>query len=319
MTQAMVLAAGFGTRLWPLTLDRAKPAVPFLGRPLVRTLVERLIKSGIERIAVNTHYRPESIRNALSDLPVRFSHEPEILGTAGCLAQAIHEGHLRSDAPVLVVNGKLHTTIPFDRVLEVHRASGAAVTMVLKPNLQRAHFREVKVDGGRVVGFGLSRVPESDAPLLFTGIHVIAPRVLVSLSRTFSDTIRDVYPPFIQAGEVFAYVDDDHAWGEFSTVARYIDLHRQAIEAGQSPSVVCVPGATVEPGANVGHAILWENARIEAGATVNNAVLCAGVVVHSGETLEDAVLVRRDLAPDDSRGQVFGSRLRVLVSSGSTS
>ena len=82
----MVLAAGYGTRLWPLTRYQAKPAVPFLGRPLVSHTVDYLIKHGVTDIIVNTHYSPMSIERALEGMSVGLSHGGEILGTGGALA-----------------------------------------------------------------------------------------------------------------------------------------------------------------------------------------------------------------------------------------
>ena len=139
----MVLAAGLGTRLWPLTADRAKPAVPFLGRPLVEGVVALLGEHGIDRAVVNTHYQPlgvEAALDAAADLgvDVAFSHEPDILGTAGCLAEALARGLLSADRPTLVINGKLHTDIDLGAAIEAHVASGAQVTMVLRPNPRRA-------------------------------------------------------------------------------------------------------------------------------------------------------------------------------------
>src|ERR1043166_529583 len=86
--RAMILAAGYGTRLWPLTIDRAKPAIPFMGRPLVGYVAEYLARYGFREIVVNLHHRPESVRAALGDgtrFGVRFHYvnEPTILGT-GC-------------------------------------------------------------------------------------------------------------------------------------------------------------------------------------------------------------------------------------------
>src|ERR687884_1135319 len=91
--RAMILAAGYGTRLWPLTIDRAKPAIPFMGRPLVGYVAEYLARFGCDEIGVNLHHRPESVRAALGDgrrFGVRLEYflEPDILGTSGALDNA---------------------------------------------------------------------------------------------------------------------------------------------------------------------------------------------------------------------------------------
>lgn len=311
--QAMILAAGLGTRLWPLTADRGKPAVPFLGRPLIAGLAEWLLGHGFGPLVVNTHHQPESIERALSEFGgrgVAFSHEVEILGTAGGLALARDRGLLDPRAPVLVVNGKLHTDLDLQAVTAAHRRSGAEVTMVLRPNPEREHFREVKVEGTRVVGFGEGRVPSGPAPLLFTGIHVLSADVLLSLEAHFSDTVADVYPPLIAQGRVHAHLAPEGRWWEFSTLERYFDLQMSAL-GGAGPQVIAAPDVRIHPTARVRRAILWEGVVVEAGAQLDDVVLGAEVTVRAGEVFRGGALVRRDRLGDDPRGTVHGDRVLV--------
>lgn len=315
----MILAAGLGTRLWPLTDDRAKPAVPFLGEPLISRLVRHLGGCGFDDIVVNTHHRADSVQLALQDArarlgaKVRFSHETEILGTAGGIRQALDLGLLEPDRPVVVVNGKLETDLDPRGALATHAATKAAVTMVLMPNRKRAAFREVIVENDRVVGFGQGRQPEGPNPLLFTGMHVLGPEALAMIPRGFSDTVADIYPPFIDARRIAAHIETKARWWEFSTLERYMDLHRQAHELGLGPSVILSPGAHIEPGADVQASILWEGAQVASGASVRGCVLGAGVSIKTGEHVSDAVIVRADAVTEPSRGITWGDRLRVPI------
>lgn len=309
--QAMILAAGLGTRLWPLTADRGKPAVPFLGRPLIAGLAEWLGGHGFDRLVVNTHHQPESIRRALVDLPglrIEFSHEDQILGTAGGLALARDRGLLDPTEAVLVVNGKLHTDLDLAAVQRAHQRSGASVTMVLRPNPAREHFREVLVDGPWVSGFGEGRIPSGPAPLLFTGIHILGPSVLAGLKPRFSDTVADVYPPLIADRRVHAHLAPEGRWWEFSTLRRYFDLQMIGVD---SPQVIAGPDVVIQPGAQVRRAILWEGATIEAGAHLEDVVIGAKVTVRRGEQFRGGALVRRDLLAGDDRGVVHGDRVLV--------
>src|SRR5918912_4433836 len=117
--RAMILAAGYGTRLWPLTADRTKPAIPFLGRPLVGYVAEYLARYGCREVVVNLHHRPESVREALGDgsrfgVRLEYVEEPEILGTSGALdnARALLEGET-----FIVINGKIVTDINLSEAL----------------------------------------------------------------------------------------------------------------------------------------------------------------------------------------------------------
>ena len=136
----MILAAGFCTRLFPLTIDRTKPAIPFLGKPLVGYVAEYVAKFGINDVVVNLHHQPQSVIAALgdgSDFGVSINYtieDPMILGTAGALDNA--RQYLETGT-FLIVNGKIITDIDIAAALETHRQSGAIATMVLKPNARQ--------------------------------------------------------------------------------------------------------------------------------------------------------------------------------------
>src|SRR6266481_2337859 len=112
--KAMILAAGYGERLWPLTADRTKPALPVLGKPLVGYVAEYVAKFGIRDVVVNLHHQPQSVIAALgdgSDFGVSINYtieEPKILGTAGALDNA---RQYLENGTFLIVNGKIITDI----------------------------------------------------------------------------------------------------------------------------------------------------------------------------------------------------------------
>ncbi len=162
--KAMILAAGFGTRLFPLTIDRTKPAIPFLGKPLVGYVAEYVAKFGFKDVVVNLHHQPESVKKALGngdDFGVKIHYtieEPKILGTAGALDNA---RSLLEDETFLIVNGKIITDIDISAALETHRKTGALATMVLIENKKRERFSIVETEGDSVTGFG--DFPENDS------------------------------------------------------------------------------------------------------------------------------------------------------------
>ena len=140
--RAIVLSAGYGTRLWPLTEDRTKPAIPILGKPLVGYVAEYLAGYGIDEIVVNLHHRPESVSRALGDgsrfgVKLHYVEEPEILGTSGALDNT--REFFERDTFV-VVNGKIITNIDLNAALETHRRANAMATLVLLPNTRRERF-----------------------------------------------------------------------------------------------------------------------------------------------------------------------------------
>src|SRR5215510_10821031 len=144
--RAIVLSAGYGTRLWPLTEDRTKPAIPILGKPLVGYVAEYLANYGFNDIVVNLHHRPQSVRDALGNgsmfgVKLHYVEEPEILGTSGGMDNA---RELLEDETFIVINGKIITDINLSLALEKHRNSGALATLVLLPNTKRERFSVVE-------------------------------------------------------------------------------------------------------------------------------------------------------------------------------
>lgn len=328
----MILAAGYGTRLWPLTIDRTKPAIPFMGRPLIGYVAEYLARYGFDDIVVNLHHQPESVRSALgdgADYGVRFHYveEPVILGTSGAVGNA--RGLLDGDAFV-VINGKLATDIDLREALETHRRTGALATLVLRPNPARERYSTVEVADGLVAGFG--GFPPSDnagdvgsaddvgnagevggVPLMFTGIQVLDPRVFEYIPPgVFSHSVTDVYVPAIERGDRVAAHVSGGSWYELSTVRRYLETS-VALMKREGRDVERGKGSTVEDGASVSESVLWEDAEVAAGARVRRSVLGAGVRVAPGEVFEDVAVVRAELArgveppPKGLRGEFRGS------------
>ena len=153
--KGMILAAGYGERLWPLTADRTKPALPVLGKPLVGYVAEYLGKHGVNDIIVNLHHQPESVRASLGDggrfgVRLHYVHEPEILGTSGGLENA---RDFFDEDTFVVVNGKIITDIDLGKALETHRRTQALATLMLKNNVARERFSVVETSQGFVTRF----------------------------------------------------------------------------------------------------------------------------------------------------------------------
>src|SRR5438105_3612850 len=175
--KAMILAAGYGERLWPLTADRTKPALPVLGKPLVGYVAEYLAEFGIKDVIVNLHHRPDSVRAALGDgsqfgVELQYVHESKILGTSGALDNA---RELIGRKTFVVINGKLITDIDLDAAIETHRKQNALATLVLRTNTARERFSVVEANNGLVTKFaGMPAADESaEPPLMFTGIQIL--------------------------------------------------------------------------------------------------------------------------------------------------
>lgn len=305
--KAMILAAGFGTRLFPLTIDRTKPAIPFLGKPLVGYVAEYIAKFGITDVVVNLHHQPSSVIAALGDGSAFGVHidytveQPKILGTAGALDNA--REYLQDDT-FIIVNGKIITDIDISAAIETHRRSGAVATMVLKENSKREKFTEVLTQNNLVTGFGdfahpfteeEIRSPQSAVsnPLMFTGIHILEPRVFEYIPRgVYSDIVPTFYNPALKKGERIAAHVTEASWFELSTIPRYLDISLAMMKSGDVHfGRNCVMAGAV----NLKDSVIWDDVTIGDGATLYRTIIADGVTIELGEHFENAAIVRADM------------------------
>jgi mannose-1-phosphate guanylyltransferase len=313
----MVLCAGLGTRLRPLTERVPKPAVPVCGVPLVRWSLALLAGAGVRRAVVNVHHLPDAMAAAAAEaaaalgLRLTVSREPVIAGTGGALREA--RGALSGADALLLVNGDVLFDLDLPAALAAHRASGALATMVLLPMPAGARYASVEVDAGGAVrriagafgpgGAGLS-------PWHFSGVHVLSPAILdrVGAEPFAADVNRHVYPPLMASGAVRGLVASGY-WNDLGTPARYLEASRDLLAgrvplgrfagaepfgaaAEVAPGVGALRGAHVAPGARLhGPALIGAGAEIAAGAEVGpQAVIGAGCRVPAGAAVRRAVL-----------------------------
>jgi len=320
--KGMILAAGYGERLWPLTADRTKPALPVLGKPLVGYVAEYLAHHGVDDIVVNLHHRPESVRSSLGDgsrfgVHLEYIHEPVILGTSGALDNA--RDYFTSETFV-VINGKLITDIDLTAALETHRRTGALATLILKQNLARERFSVVETSEGKVTRFSGMPRPDDETPLMFTGIQILEPRIFEYIPRgVFSHSTTEVYPQAIARGETIAAHVAEGNWRELSTLRRYLDISLALLKE-KDLDVFAGSNSTVGKGAVVRDCVLWDNVVVEEDALVSRSVIADGVTVRAGERFEDAVVVCASLVAGTSppakalKGHVIGDKFVVSLS-----
>lgn len=329
--KGMVLAAGFGTRLRPLTYLRAKPAIPLLGRPLIQYVLDRLAEANIRDTIVNLHHLPSTVIEAASrsDMRIDFSKEEPILGTAGALARVRDR---LEGASIVLVNGKIYTEERLERVVEFHRRRRALVTMMVRPYWPGCPFNPVLVDGDfRVRRFARNRPDdlshregESETglrPFVFTGLHILEPEVLNRIGDGFSDTVADLYPPLIaESRRVFAFVSN-RCWFETSTPERYLRksielLRRTSRRAGANPlqrasrhrDTFCGRETATGPGVRLQGCVLWDRVVLSGAIAAVNTIFTDGVRVSAGRDFRNCIVTPRSTSLE-SRAAEHGARV----------
>jgi len=302
---AMLLSAGFGTRLRELSEERPKPMLPVCNRPLVRWAASLCLGAGIRELSVNLHHRGEQLRAELGDgsslgdgVQVRYSPEQEILGTGGgvrAMATA------RPRGTCVAVNAKIVTDLELGAAIEFHRRSGALATMVLKPDPEAERWGAVGVDEAgsltrllslRRAGRGATR------DCIFTGIQVLEPELIEAIPEGPCCIIRTAYTALFERGAPLAGFVHEGYFQEHSTPARYLEGNLKLLRglaapaARPGPLTGIDPSAVLGPGVRIEEPVLIdEGVWIGEGARVGPEVaIGAGAEVAPGVALERAVL-----------------------------
>jgi len=272
---AMILAAGLGTRLRPLTDRLAKPALPILGDTLLGNNMALVAAAGATEVVVNAHYLPHTVaaaaRAAAERLGLRLhlSFElPDVRGTGGALVAA--RPLLDRGEPFLLVNGDVLTDLDPSAAIAAHVASGAAATMVLRPMPPDAPFAPVEVDSSglvaRIAGHGRDVAPgEPLRPYAFTGIHVLSNAIFEALPDQGAPCVnRQGHAVLVARGaEVLGHVQAEGSWSDVGTPERYRLANLDVLEGRcrmpgwpfgaveRAPGVWVHPTAVVEGGAEL--------------------------------------------------------------------
>ncbi len=326
--KAMILAAGLGTRMRPLTAQCPKPLLPLLLQPILDYLLAQLQHAGIHEVAINLHHQADQLARWLGDgrrWDMRFvlSYEPEILGTAGALKRV--ETFLQ-DAPFLVLNADVLMQVDLQALRHWHGQRQAMVTMVLRPDPAARSYGAVIVDDADRVrlinGRPTTQQSASGEETIFTGLQIVDPRVLARIPpQGFCTTTADVYPALLaDQEEIYGYRCSCY-WMDIGVPQRYLRAHwdllrgalghawMQRLPVGSrvfrhaadltdlAPGVTLVPPVVLGPGVTLGedvhlgpYAVLGAGCQLDTGAIVRESVLWEGVHLGAHAQVEGCVL-----------------------------
>jgi mannose-1-phosphate guanylyltransferase len=338
--RALVLAAGLGTRLRPLTESMPKPLLPVAGLPILGHTLAQLAALGCEAAAVNLHHQGEKIRERFGDafagMPLTWSEEPVLQGTLGAL-YPLRDFFAPADL-ILLVNGDSLCRWPFRKMVRQHLSGNARATLLLTSRPDPAAFGGgVGIDReGRILSFrpGDPERGEVERRYVFAGAHVFPPALLERVGPGPSDIVRDLYMPLLAESEpgVLQSVVTRGLWHDLGTPQRFLDATLEWARAEWperlwrrswiSPEAGLASGASVrhsaiEAGARIGEkarverSILLPGARVGAGSVVRESIVGFGAAVPVGTWVERRVITaqREGAAPglDDSvvAGAVF--------------
>jgi mannose-1-phosphate guanylyltransferase len=297
--RALILAAGRGMRLRPLTEDVPKPLLPVGGKPIVSYSLEALRAAGVEAVALNTHHLGEQIRQhlgeSLSGLPLTYSPEEQLLGTLGA-TDPLRDFMQPADL-VIVINGDSLCRWPIKQLVKRHLKTGARATLLFSKRANRAHFGGgVEVSrAGRVESF----YPDQESRpgterLVFAGAHVFSPKLLDSVGEGPGDFVRDLYGPLIEVGGHIGAISTGRRWQDLGSPERYLEACLQESLSGWAHRFRGrswrAGDAKIHPGAKVKRSVVESRARIESGVEVQDSVILPGAIVGRGSVVKRSII-----------------------------
>jgi mannose-1-phosphate guanylyltransferase/mannose-1-phosphate guanylyltransferase/phosphomannomutase len=295
----MVLAAGLGTRLRPLTYEITKPMVPVLDRPVMAHILDLLDRHGIERVIANLHYFPDSISGYFGErLSYRF--EPELLGTAGGVRAC---ADFFGDEPFLVISGDALTDIDLTAFAARHREAGGVATLAVKKVADTREYGVVLHDrDGRITGFQEKPAPEEAlSDLGNCGIYIFSPQIFDYFpERPFVDWAKDVFPTLLENDVSFHIHEVGEYWNDVGSLAELRqgtfdalggELSLQVEGEELAPGVTVAAGSSVPEDAEVqGPVWIGRDVRIGAGAR-----LMGPVVLGDGASIGERAQLRETI------------------------
>jgi mannose-1-phosphate guanylyltransferase len=326
--RAMVLAAGKGTRLFPLTGAIPKPMAPVVDTPIIRHIFDLLAQHGVSEAYVNVHYLADALLEAyggdthVDGMKVCLVREDQLTGTAGGvkhLAGAASVGEF--DEPFVVVSGDALTDVDIESLVAFHKEKGALATIALHRVYDTSEFGVVEIDGeGNILGFQEKPDPkEAISTLANAGVYVLEPDALEYVPQnTFFDFAKDVFPRFLEEGERFAGYQGDFYWSDIGTLEAYRQAQYDVLSGrvrvkvpgekrGESlwvgenaqihPSVALegyvVVGRDAVVGRDVslsGDVTVGTDCWIRPNATIKRSILLPGASIGDGAYLEDCIV-----------------------------
>ena len=291
MIPALVLTAGLATRLRPLSLVRAKAAIPVTGRPLVCLIIERLKAAGVSDVVLNLHYLPHTITGQLGDgrhlgVRLRYSWEGVVLGSAGGPKRAVP---LVDASTFLVVNGDTLWSVDIEQLVARHRASGALVTLAVMPNHEPHKYGGLAATPDGVMT-GIVKRGDTAPSQHFVGVQVVEAEAFRAVPPDVPwESVAALYPALIaaQPGSVRTCA----AASEFHDIGTPRDYLETCLRLAACTDTPAVANAAVR------ESVLWDGVSVGAGASLTRCVVTDGVAIPTGSTWSHQILRLAAAAP----------------------
>lgn len=322
--KAMIMAAGVGSRLDPLTQSVPKPLVPICNRPVMDILFEKLANLGVKDVIANTYYLAEQIIDRYKDnkFGINFDYikEDELSGTAGGLKKCQYFFNEGEDFVVLSADGLSNADL--QKGVEIHKKSGAIATIGIKeiPMEEVSHFGVVVTDeNGFIIEFQEKpQISEAKSNFINTGIYIFNYKIFDFIpADTFYDFAKNVFPKLLECKEINTFEIKEY-WTDIGTLEQYVqstsDLFEDRCYFAHSPILSTQSGSCIsntcltENQVNIiGHSTIGENCILGKNVTIKNSIIWDNVTIEDGITVENCVIASNTVIKADINSVVIGA------------
>lgn len=306
--KAMVMAAGMGSRLEPITLRFPKPLIPVMNRPLMDIILSQLHSIGVNEVISNTYYLADQIidRYKTNNLGVKFNYikETALSGTAGGMKKC--QFFFDEGEDFIVMSGDVLTTADVKEGIEIHKKSGAIATIGVKqvPHELVSHFGVVVTDKNGYITEFQEKPPleEAKSNLINTGIYIFNYKIFDYIpENTFYDFAKNVFPKLLSQGQINTFEIKEY-WNDIGTISQYkqsiqdvfngiCDIkHSQVVETnlGNYISETSKIPSTVR---FLGNNVIGSNVKLGEYIMLDNCVVMDGAEIKTGSELSNCIIL----------------------------
>lgn len=320
--RAMIMAAGSGERLKPLTNPLPKPMVPILNTPVMEYSVKLLEQHGIKEVIANTHYNPQYIKDYFGDgkrfnIQLSYSYEKELLGTAGGVKN--NSSFLKET--FFVLSGDALTNINLSEMYKFHKSKGSIATLALTPVKNVSLYGVAVTDSwGRIKAFQEKpSLQEALSNIVNTGIYLFEPEIFNYIPSGFYDFGRQLFPKLLELGiDLFGYQTDDY-WCDIGAIEAYQQSHADILRI---PTLLkftqadqlkdnCFAGINTSSNLNLNlgenvfigrncqigsdvrldNCIVWDDTTILDNVVINNAIIGSNCLIGMNTIIQEGTLI----------------------------
>lgn len=306
--KAMVMAAGMGSRLEPITLKLPKPLIPVMNRPLMDIILSQLHNIGVNEVISNTYYLANQIidRYKSNKLGIKFNYikETELSGTAGGVKKC--QFFFDEGEDFIVISGDVLTTADIKEGIEIHKKSGAIATIGVKqvPHELVSHFGVVVTDEKGYITEFQEKPPleEAKSNLINTGIYIFSYKIFDYIpEKTFYDFAKNVFPKLLTEGQINTFEIAEY-WNDIGTIGQYKqsiqDVFNGLCKIEHTPIIETNLGSYISETSKIpstvrfmGNNVIGSNVKLGEYIMLDNCVVMDGAEVKTGSELSNCVIL----------------------------